>query len=377
MTKKKILIYGMSNNPGGMETYIHNMVDQLILDKYGFDLLTVFDDVADKEYFERKSINIYKITNFSINPLKHFLQLKSIINANKYYAIYLNLMDAGAYYTAKIAKMYGLKIIVHSHNDNCDRKLLHNMYKHKLSHISDLRLACSKRAGEFFFGKDIFYVIPNSFSFKRYLYNESDRQSIRNDYGFNNNDLVLLHIGRMKQQKNPLFLIDLFYNISRIYNNSYLIYIGDGDLKDKIVNRINQIDNKTGYVFSKHIKFIGTIDNNNIPKYLSSSDAFILPSNYEGLPFTLLEAQVNGLKCYISKNISDEVIISNKVKMLDINNPDYSARLVLNEFVDLQSNNSVDSFIVDYNRDISFNDSIYNIDNDGFKNILLNLLKDL
>lgn len=41
-------------------------------------------------------------------------------------------------------------------------------------------------------------------------------------------------------------------------------------------------------------------------KYYSKADLYLLPSNYEGLPITLVEAQASGLKCLASDVISRE-----------------------------------------------------------------------
>lgn len=45
-------------------------------------------------------------------------------------------------------------------------------------------------------------------------------------------------------------------------------------------------------------------------RYLSAMDVFLFPSLFEGLPFTLLEAQANGLPCVISDTITPEVVLS-------------------------------------------------------------------
>ena len=52
-----------------------------------------------------------------------------------------------------------------------------------------------------------------------------------------------------------------------------------------------------------------------VAEILSAMDLFLFPSLFEGLPFTLVEAQANGLPCVISDTITSEsVIFSDSVK---------------------------------------------------------------
>ena len=48
-------------------------------------------------------------------------------------------------------------------------------------------------------------------------------------------------------------------------------------------------------------------------RYLSAMDVFLFPSLFEGLPFTLLEAQANGLPCVVSDRITEEAVITEKI----------------------------------------------------------------
>ena len=57
----------------------------------------------------------------------------------------------------------------------------------------------------------------------------------------------------------------------------------------------------------------------NVEEYLSASDAFLLPSLYEGMPLSVVEAQVSGLPCFLSANITRMAQISDLVSYYDIN----------------------------------------------------------
>ena len=59
-------------------------------------------------------------------------------------------------------------------------------------------------------------------------------------------------------------------------------------------------------------------------------DCFVLPSYYEGFPFVLVEAQINGLRAVISDTISKSVNIANGIKFCSLNqNPNVWANIVI------------------------------------------------
>lgn len=59
-----------------------------------------------------------------------------------------------------------------------------------------------------------------------------------------------------------------------------------------------------------------------VNELLMAMDIFLLPSLYEGLPVSVIEAQAAGLHCVISDTITDEVCITPLVKIIDLNDSD-------------------------------------------------------
>ena len=375
---KKILVFGMSNNPGGIEHYINNLVECANCDDYSFDFLTVFNEIVKEKEIEKKGINVYKIIPFIKNPILHVVQLKNILKNNSYCALYMNIMDACSAFTALIAKKLGLKIIIHSHNSNTERKLLHYIFRPLLNLAADIKLACSNTAGKFMFGDDEFQIVPNAFSFKLYRFNIDDRLLIREKLGIDNNTLVFIHVGRMEAQKNPLYIIDILKEVYKTKKNIKMIYIGDGSFKDAILEKIrsieykNTIDDKYSVSgFSNIFEFIGSIDKEEISKHLSASDIFLLPSKYEGLSFSLLESEVNGLYCLVSNKIDVDNKICDNIEFLDIENPNST----IDEWKQKISSYSLYNSDLELRSNIDkFNDCIYNLDNNRFKTIINNIL---
>ena len=93
------------------------------------------------------------------------------------------------------------------------------------------------------------------------------------------NSFNILSIGRLTKQKNFSLLINAVIKLSENYKKINLLIIGDGNLKNYLVN-------KTKYY--KNIKIINW--KSKLSKYYLNSDLFVLPSYYEGLPNVMLDA---------------------------------------------------------------------------------------
>jgi len=96
------------------------------------------------------------------------------------------------------------------------------------------------------------------------------------------NKFLIGSIGRLSYQKNYEFLIDVFPEILKIKPEAIAIIIGEGPERKKLENLIEKLNLK------EKIFLIGELKD--AAKYLKAFDLFVLPSRYEGLPITLIEA---------------------------------------------------------------------------------------
>ena len=110
---------------------------------------------------------------------------------------------------------------------------------------------------------------------------------------------MLGNIGRLADQKNQLFLVDIFNELVKSKPQAHLLLIGSGEREADLRAKIKDLglEDKVTMILST----------DRIPDYLFAMDAFVMPSLYEGLPVTLLEAQTTGLPCVISDVISSEM----------------------------------------------------------------------
>ena len=138
-------------------------------------------------------------------------------------------------------------------------------------------------------------VIYNGINIKQYcnLINLDDKKK---EIGASLNNKTVAVVGRLSEQKNPRFIVEVIRELAKIRNDFELVWVGTGELQKEIQRLI--IDSGT----HRYIHMIGRRDDVN--EILQCSDAFFMPSKFEGLPFALVEAQAAGLTCLVSDAIS-------------------------------------------------------------------------
>ena len=212
-----------------------------------------------------------------------------------------------------IAKKNGVKIrIAHSHNSGMENTLkgfIKGILIRPYKYLSTHRFACSNSAGKFLFGKKNFIVIENAIKLEKFLYNLETRCKVRKELKLQNK-FVIGHVGRFCEQKNHNFLIDVFEKVYSINNNSILILIGEGELKEKIQKKVNALNLKD------NVMFLG--NRRDVDELYQAMDCFVFPSKSEGFGIVLLEAQASGLNVVTSNGVPEEVVVTPNIKLLDM-----------------------------------------------------------
>lgn len=107
------------------------------------------------------------------------------------------------------------------------------------------------------------------------------------------NHFVIIAIGRLYKQKNQSLLIDVFEDVFKKSGNCSLLIVGedpvDGSYRKMLEDKIDSLSKE----ISKNIYLLG--QRKDIPQLLRASDLFILTSDVEGMPLTLLEAMGYGV----------------------------------------------------------------------------------
>lgn len=306
---KKILVIGLTERMGGVETFIYNTTIFSNKEHIQYDYLihgaghAQFQKQLSAFYGDNEHFHF--VSHFKSKPLKTIKELYSFYKTHHYDAIHL---QTGAtfeiVYCFPYNFIFGIDVITHSHNGNGFSNFQNAIFRPILNFCTKKKLACSKIAAEWLFGKHKgknVEVIKNGIDVNRFAFSEDKREKMRKQYGVTDK-FVIGHIGRFSEQKNHKFILEIYKEILKKYKQSVLFLIGTGELFSVIKNLANE----------KHLtdKIIFVNTTSTPEDFYCLFDAFLMPSLYEGLPIVGIEAQCSGVDCYFSNNISPEIAIS-------------------------------------------------------------------
>lgn len=305
---KRVLHIVSSMNCGGIETFIMNLYREIDRQKLQFDFLVNTDKESfyDQEIYELGG-RIYKVCTKRDNAVKNFFQVKKIIQENKYDVIHRHGSNGLIALDILAAKLAGATIrIAHSHNIRASGfQPVHKYLKKIIPHVTTNRVACSTEAGNHLFNDNDFVIMKNTIDSHRFIYDEDEREEIRKELKIQENKLVIGNIGRFHNQKNHLFLIDIFYELHKINPDSILLLVGEGNLKHQVEKKVSEMR------LGESVKFLGL--RSDVYRIMQAFDSFLFPSLYEGLGIVLLEAQASGLPC-----ITSEKVVPKEVEITDL-----------------------------------------------------------
>lgn len=306
----RVLHVVASMNCGGVEKLLFNYYDNINREKIQFDFACYsFPNGKMRKKFQSLDSKIYELP-----PKKHFLKnlfiLRKILKNNEYDIIHVH-QDEKSWMPLFSALIARIKIrILHVHLGLSHKNLIFKINKMLSILFSNARFACSKEAGDRFFGCNNYYLMKNGVDYKKYIFDENIRNFLRSEYSFEKKDIVIGTIGRFTDQKNYFFALSVIKKLVALNKNIKYVMIGQGKLKKDIITYVEKnYLQKNCFVLD---------EKENIEIYYNMFDLFILPSKYEGLGIVYIEAQLNGLPTYGSTAVPLEANISGELNYLPI-----------------------------------------------------------
>lgn len=304
-------------NRGGLETMLMNYYRHIDREKIQFDFLVHRQESAAYDHeIEALGGKIYRLpvlnpfSNTYKKSLRQFLE-----NHPEYQVIHVH-QDCMSSVILKEAKECGIPVrIAHSHSSGQDKNikyLIKLWYKRQISKYATHLLACGEDAGKWMFCGADFQILNNAINAQNYSFNKSTRNKVRTEFGIADNEIVVGHVGRFCYPKNHTFLIDIFSEISKRVS-AKLLLVGDGELRKRIEEKVQKMQLQDKVIF--------TGVRGDVADLMQAMDVFVFPSNYEGVPVTMIEAQASGLPCIISDKVPIECKKTELVQQIELESP--------------------------------------------------------
>lgn len=303
----------------GVETFLMNYYRHIDRTVVQFDFLCnkELPGDYDKEILELGGRIFYR-PGFDLLSEQNYVSFwEDFLKVHPEISIIHTHNGAKQYYPLQGAMKAGFPVrIAHAHGTGFvhDEKYDHRMALIKLlPQTASHYFGCSNMAGRFFFGDNCWEqqgtLIRNAIPSAAFAWNPSTRQNIRTEYHIEG-CYVIGHVGRFQEQKNHLRLLEIFKEVHDNNHNARLLLIGNGKLKQAIISKTKELG------ISETVLLVG--EQADMARWYQAMDVFVMPSLFEGLTLSGVEAQAAGLPCVFSDVVSRETKMTPPVEFVSL-----------------------------------------------------------
>lgn len=298
----------------GVASFVMNYLRNLNHDVIQMDVAS-YQEGASPYYSEVKQYGgeVYFLTNIR-NLSTHLKTCNQILSEGQYDVIHDNTLHVSIP-MMWCAQKRGIAVrILHSHNSKMGetriKELRNEIFRPVLCSLATDYITCSQMAGEVLFKRRKYEMLPNVIRTEIYSFDALKRSEIRKKMGAQNK-FVIGTVGRLAEQKNPFFAIDVFKKLHDEMPDTEYWWIGSGGLDNRVKEYVES------YRASDYIKLLGS--RSDVLELYQAMDCFFLPSLFEGLPVTGVEAQAMGLPMVVSDTVTKEMVYTDLVDYVGLN----------------------------------------------------------
>lgn len=310
----------------GVSQFVHNMSLGIDEHRVVFDYLhhatlngkPLRDCTYDQELIAHGS-RVYTVSYASAGLGQFIKEVEEFFDKHGHeYDIVHCHMPNSAFCVLREAKRAGIEHrVLHSHLNSSSDNALHRVRNAPLiawgKRYATDGVACSEEAGRYLFGSKPFTVMNNGIVISNYAYDDSSNASLRAELCIGNDDPVIGSVGRFVKQKNFEFGVKVFAELRRSIPNAKWVVLGSGEEMD----RVEELAEELGVCDSIIMPGVRV----DVARFYSLFDVFFMPSLYEGLPVSAVEAQASGLRCVFSTGVPAESDITGENRFVELGKP--------------------------------------------------------
>lgn len=307
----KVAIIGLKGIPsrlGGVEVHVEEIASRLV--SYG-NCVTVYcrASYCSEKHKNYKGIDIRYIPSIATKHLDAITYtFLATINAirNDYDVIQYHAL--GPSLLSFIPRLFGKKVVTTSHGLDWKRDKWGGFATRvlKIGELASIKfahrtIAVSKSLTEYYvnkYNKEVTYI-PNGIEKK----SRRKANEIKEKFGLEKDEYILF-LARLVPEKGLHYLIEAYNNID---TDKKLVIAGGSSHSDDYVSKVKEMAKD-----NSNIIFTDFVSGNLVDELFTNAYMYVLPSEIEGLPISLLEAMSYGQCCLVSNiNENMEVIDSN------------------------------------------------------------------
>lgn len=334
---RNVLIgYMIDGRNSGIDKYLLRVLDVLKEHNIHADILTGKDNEALRACLKPYGAEIFEVPSLR-QPGAQYQATREILRKKNYDAAYFNISEPMNCVGAMAAHSLRIpKIVIHSHNSSqgdsgklkgMAKGILNTAARRCLASWATECYACSTAAAKWLFPQTLLEagqvkIIYNPIEIDRFSFSPEVREIKRRELGVEGKT-VIGHVGNYVPAKNSSFLLDILEQTRNKNANVMLLSVGDGPQRAEVEAEAA----KRG--LSDEVLFLGVRDD--VPELLQAMDVFVLPSLYEGLPVSAIEAQAAGLPALLSDRITDEVCLGDACRFLPVEDAEVWADAIMRD----------------------------------------------
>ncbi len=325
---------------GGISNLVHNLCKEL----YKFDLdihiITTRNIKSNEKYKERTLDKVTEIKSIYMlgwpySTLKNFsfpadlgIKLNSIIkqgsfdvvhvHGHHYPICWLALGSAHKYKVPTVLSLHGtyalnpLKLGGKSWLEDLFNALVFKNILSKSNVVIGGTNQIIEHAKKYSKSRNVFKIIPNGVDINRFKNNLFRKKEYREKFGIPEDKIALLFVGRFDESKGALNFAKAAKLLLEQYANKFeIVMVGEGKLRSEIKSLVKGLNSINIYEWQPP---------EIIHEIYIASDVYVLPSNFEGLPLTILEAMAANLYIVYSNVGGVQEILQSYPRKMLLNN---------------------------------------------------------
>jgi glycosyltransferase involved in cell wall biosynthesis len=277
---------------GGAETQIKELATRLQRRGWKISIASMLPPIAYVEELEAAGICVYNLRmRRKLPDPRALVRLAVIVRRVRPHVVHAHMIHANL--LARITRLFAsIPVLICTAHNIIEGGRARELAYRLTDPLADLTTQVSEVGKQRYIQvgavppHKIVYI-PNGIDTSRFQPNPMVRQAVREQLGCAPDAFVWLTVGRLEPVKNHLGLLSAFREVAAVHPNARLLIAGQGSLQAATEQRIVELG------LADRVRLLGL--RRDIPDLLNAADAFVLPSLWEGMPLTLLEASATAL----------------------------------------------------------------------------------